>query len=103
MVTKDEQIVEGDQVSIYWENVHSVFDVEVLHAASGPGELWIVKERDIFREVSPGEKEMVKRGAVHYVMSFSRMTKVFVNERPNPHKGVILGPRKDSIFPSGGG
>lgn len=103
MITKDEQIVEGDQVSIYWENVHSVFDVEVLHAASGPGEVWIVKERDTFREVSPGEKEMVKRGAVHYVMSFSKMTKTFVNEHPNTRKGAVLGPFKGSTFPAGGG
>lgn len=84
MLTKDDQIVEGDWVSIYWENVHSVFDVEVLHAASGPGEVWIVKERDVFREVSPGEKEVVRQGAVHYVMSFSRMTKVFHTEKPKP-------------------
>lgn len=59
-ITPTDQIVEGDQVSIYWENVQNVFSAEVLHVASGPGEVWIVREHN---------------GTVHYIMSFARMTR----------------------------
>lgn len=81
-MTKDDQIVEGDRVSVYWENVQNIFDVLVLHAPSGPGEVWILKENDLIYQDEKGKKHIGKRGTVHYVVSFSRMTKEFPNTNP---------------------
>lgn len=69
----DDQITEGDRVTVYWENVQTVFDVEVLHAAQGAGDVWILKEKDLLN----AEHEIVRRGPVHYVMTYSRITKTF--------------------------
>lgn len=60
MITKDDQIVEGDVVSVFWDHVQNIFEAEVLHAANGLGEVWILKERN---------------GNVSYVMTFSKMVK----------------------------
>ena len=77
MITPKEQIEQGDKVSIYWENVQNIFSAIVLHAASGPGEVWIVQEHN---------------GKVHYVQSYSRMTleKKASNEIPDQDEREFL-------------
>lgn len=59
-VTASEQIKDGDVVSIYWDHVPCIMRGTVLHAASGPGEIWVIMERN---------------GKVSYVMFYARMTK----------------------------
>lgn len=75
MVTLNDQITEGDHVSIYWENVQSIFDAEVLHVASGPGEVWIVRE---------------KKGKIHYIMTYSRMTRVEKGTKDVPDENLTI-------------
>jgi len=75
MITINDQISEGDQVSIYWENVTGLYDVEVLHVASGPGEVWIVKDRN---------------GKIHYIMTYSRITRAKQGTKDVPDENLTI-------------
>jgi len=56
-----ELILVGDRVNIYWENVESEHELEVLHIPVATGDSWILK--DTF-------------GRIIYVNSFSKMVRI---------------------------
>lgn len=51
-------VVTGDKVNIFWENVKAEFEVEVLYIPCATGDSWRLKRKD---------------GTIIYVNSFSKM------------------------------